>query len=137
VYVEVTRTDISEAHDRVTAVLNTLSAVIESITKPFDLEVFLRREPTDDEVNTSLTRISSFCAAADSGREELPDGLGMLLLSGVPSGPIVPNDPGEEKRPRLGQARVKLDQGVLTRRVVVRLPYSDERAENLLRRDGP
>lgn len=72
---------------------------------------------------------------ASAGREELPDGLGLLLLSGAPSGPIVPNDHGEEVRPRLGKAKFKVEQGVPTRRVVVRMPYSDERAENLLRRE--
>ncbi len=46
------------------------------------------------------------------------------------SGPIVPDDHGEERRPRIGQAKIK------TRRVVVRLPFSDERAENLLRRES-
>ena len=136
VYAEVTSTDISEAHERAEAVLDTLSAVIDSVTKPFDLEVFLRREPQDQEISCVLPRILRFCESASAGREELPDGLGLLLLSGAPSGPIVPNDHGEEVRPRLGKAKFKVEQGVPTRRVVVRMPYSDERAENLLRRES-
>jgi hypothetical protein len=61
VYAEVTHTDISEAYERAHVVLDTLSAVIESITRPFDLEVFLRREPTDAEVNEALP---GSCASA-------------------------------------------------------------------------
>jgi hypothetical protein len=57
VYAEVTHTDISEAYERAHVVLDKLSAVIESITRPFDLEVFLRREPTDVEVNEALPGI--------------------------------------------------------------------------------
>jgi hypothetical protein len=136
VYVEITQTDVSEAYERASEVLNKLSAVIESIARPFDLEVFLRREPTDVEVDSALDAVLSLCRARSSGCEELQDGLGMLFLEETPSGPVTPDDHGEEPRPRLGKARVKIEHGVQTRRVVVRLPYSDERAENLLRRES-
>jgi hypothetical protein len=132
VYAEVTHPDIADAHRRASGVLDTLSSVIESISRPFDLEVFLRREPTDAEVREILR----LCEARGSQREELPGGLGLLLWNDAPSGPIVPSDHGEEVLPRLGQAKGKVENGVLTRRVVVRVPYADERAEKLLHRES-
>jgi hypothetical protein len=98
--------------------------------------VYLRREPTDVEVESVIDRILLSSKEVNSGREELPDGLGFLLLGGAPSGPNVVADHGEEVRPRLAKARFKIEQGIMTRRVVVRVPYSDERAKNFLRREA-
>jgi hypothetical protein len=135
VYVEVTQPDVSEAYDKVMVITERLTSTIEEIAKPFDLEVFLRREPIEAEVGLIVDRILLFCRSAESGREELSDGQGFLLL-GAPSGPFVVADHGEEVRPRLAKAKFKIEQGIMTRRVVVRVPYSDERAENFLRREA-
>jgi hypothetical protein len=105
VYMEVTQADMSDGRRRADEVLKTLSSVIESIEKPFDLEVFLRREPTDAETNVVVENVLRFCGVESSGIQELPDGLGKLLLYGAPSGPLVTNNHDEEPRPRLGVAR--------------------------------
>jgi hypothetical protein len=110
--------------------------VIEAIARPFDLEVFLRREPADEEVKSMLSEILSFSAATESGRKELPGGLGLLFLRGSPCGPVTPDDHGEEPVPRIGRATVKVDNGVPTRRVIVRMPYADGRAAKMLSREA-
>jgi len=135
-YVEVTQPDVSGAHERASAVLNMLTGVIEAIARPFDLEVFLRREPVDEEVNSMLSEILSFSAATESGRKELRCGLGLLFLRGAPSGPVTTDDHGEEPLPRIGRATVKVENGVPTRRVIVRMPYADGRAAKMLSREA-
>jgi hypothetical protein len=135
VHVEVTRPDMAEAHEQAKEICDKLSAAIDSVDRSFDLEVFLRREPADAEVGAVLTAIETLCSTTESGRSELPNGLGLLLLGSTPTGPITPADHGEEVRPRLGQARIKVEPGV-ARRIVVRLPYSDDRAEKFLHREA-
>jgi hypothetical protein len=136
VYVEVAQPDASEDYGRVMTILNVLSGVIEQVTRSLDLEIFLRREPKDDELCVTVERILAFTSAVDAGEEELADGLGLLTLKTQPSGPITVDDHGEEVQPRLAMAKVKIETGLLTRRVVVRLPHSDDRAENFLRRES-
>jgi hypothetical protein len=133
VYVEVTQPDMSEAHTHAQSLLEAIIAMIAGIEKPFALEVFLRREPSDDEVPALTQRAREFCSAGgEQGimvKQELPEGMGLLLLNQGPVGQVVLNDHEERPVPRLGASRAVIGPGAPNRHVVVRMPYADERAE--------
>jgi hypothetical protein len=137
VYVEVTRPEMSEVAERAQATLNALAAVVSMIIKPIALEVFLRREPTDEELDALPSHITTFCSEDTSSRGELPNGLGLLIHSEHPPGMLILTDHvGEEVSPRLGAARMITGSNEPTRHVMVRMPYSDARAERFISREA-
>ncbi len=131
-YVEVTRPDTSELHDKVVGLLTTLSKVCAEVPGTYAIEVFFRREPRDPEVDTLLHQLRRFCHSTGTRREEIADGLGFLCLNFSEPGRIVPADhPGEPNVPRLGMAQAIMGpEG--RRHIAVRLPFADERAETFL-----
>jgi len=136
VYVEVTKPDTADVQARVAQANEAIAAVVDSIDRPFGLEVFLHREPTDSEISTIVERIQRLCAITASGQEELSDGLGFLFLAAQPPSKFEPDDHGEEPRPRLGMATMRVMDGKLLKFVAVRVPYTDERAQHFLKRES-
>jgi hypothetical protein len=166
VYVEVTRPDQSKAYQRAQSALRAVTDLVEGIKLPFTLEIFLRRVPAADEVETIRANVARFCAArvaagelpleglsgseflslrqGESGhplefvREELPEDLGLMILTQGKPGEIVgyPH-PGEEFRPRSSSARrVRGGPAEPDRHLLVRMPFLDERAAKFLRREA-
>jgi hypothetical protein len=137
VYVEVTQADTSQASKRANELLQEIADAVVMVRRNFALEVFLRREPTADEVAEVIRRIPVICVAAAPRREDLPDGIGLLLLADTPPGQIIPRDhPGEDVRPRVGVARFIGGGAEPNRHISVRLAYSDERAEEFLTQES-
>jgi hypothetical protein len=166
VYVEVTQPDQSEAWRRAQSVLKAVVDLVDVIKQPFTLELFLRREPAEDEIETIRAHAAKFCAAriaagelpleglppasavlffhhgepghlVEFAREELPDGLGLLILTQGKPGEVVPcQHPGEEYRPRFGTARHVRSPTEPDRHLLVRMPFSDERAAEFVRQEA-
>jgi hypothetical protein len=136
VYVEVTAPDTSEAEEQVQTIMQSICGEVISIKKAFSLEVFFRREPSDDELGEVLTAAVSFCSAerpvGANSKEELPKDLGLLILSQQQAGQVVINDHGEAAVPRLGRSQFVVGNGEPNRHVVVRMPYADQRAERII-----
>jgi hypothetical protein len=136
VYVEVTAPDTSDAHAHVESLLQSICDKVSSVKKPFALEVFFRREPSDAELEAVLTAALGFCSAEHPIgtviKEEMPSGMGLLILNQQSAGHVVINDHGEETVPRLGMARSIIGPGEPNRTVSVRMPYADQRAERFL-----
>jgi len=131
-YVEVTRPNISEARERITAILDRVTVLLLEVKREFALEVFFRREPEDPEVEPLLVRIRQFCVDGKAEREEV-DGLALLLLSDVRPGQITPHEePEEPATPRLGAAKVIGGGTEPWRHIVARVPYADKRADKFL-----
>lgn len=131
-YVEVTQPDWSEATERARTVLDRVTALATNIKKSFALEVFLRREPTEEELGQLVRTLPTFCNREGVQREELPTKLGLLLLNESPPGQVVTNDHGEEVLPRIGMAKGIAGPGEPHRHLAVRMAFSDERAEAFL-----
>ncbi len=131
-YVEVTRPDWSEATERARIVLDRVAALVTDIKTSFALEVFLRREPAEEELGQLLQTLPRFCNQKGVRQEELPAGLGLLLLNESAPGLIVTGDHGEEIRPRIGVARAIAGPAEPHRHISVRMAFSDERAEAVL-----
>lgn len=133
VYVEISRPATSEVAERAQATVGALSEVVGMISKPIALEVFLRREPSDEELEALRAHIAPFCLQESVSREELPGGLGLLIHSEHPPGMLVPTDHvGEEVCPRIGAAKMIGGGSEPTRHVMVRMPFSDQRAERFI-----
>jgi hypothetical protein len=131
-YVEVAQPNQSEAHERAQSILQRLTSVVSKIEKSFALEVFLRREPTDGEVDELVATLPDFCGQDGTLRGEVRD-LAILILNYSPPGQVVPyNHAEDDGGPRLGMATSIVGGGAPTRHVAVRMPYADERAESFL-----
>jgi hypothetical protein len=131
-YVEVTRPNISEAAERIRAILDRITDVVLEVKREFALEVFFRREPEDEEVEPLLARIRQLCVNERAEREEV-DGLALLLLSDAP-GRITPHqEPQGSATPRLCAAKVISGGAEPRRHIEARVPYADERADRFLR----
>jgi hypothetical protein len=158
VYVEVTQPDQSEAWRRAEAVLRAAVDLVDGIKQPFTLELFLRREPAEDEIETIRTYAARFCAArvaagelpleglppesavlylrqgepghlVEFAREELPEHLGLLILTqGRPGEVVISQHVGEEYRPRFGVAKRIRSMTEPDRHLHVRMPFTDARA---------
>jgi hypothetical protein len=136
-FVEVTQPDISEEYKELSAQVNSVTNLVETIKRPFALELFLRREP--DDFAAFREHVEACCLASpDSNvtvKQELPDGLGLLIFNEYPAGQVVPGDHGEEVVvARLGYSRFIFGPAEPSRQIVLRVPYSDARAERFVSR---
>jgi hypothetical protein len=140
VVVEVARPDMSELEKRARAISDALACFVDSIEKPFALEVFLRREPSSEEVAAITEKIPRICEAIAPAREDLPGNLGFLQLYDTPAGVVsTPDHSGEELLPRIGVARARISIGAHhapSRQISVRMAFADARAEEFLRSES-
>ncbi len=136
-YVEVAQPDFSEDYARAQAILERLAALVREMRRLFALEIFLRREPTDAEVELLMARVPFFCERQSASRDDLPDNLGMLLLSDSPPGQVILQDhPGEDDRPRVGMATIVSGANEPPRHIAIRMAFADERAEEFMTREA-
>jgi len=134
VYVEVTQPGTSDAKARVDAIIQSVVETVMSIKKPFTLEIFLRREPTEPEIASVISASLRICSSNEAlaGREELSDGLGLMIVNEQTPSFFALNDHGEEKVPRVGALRAIVGPGEPNRSIAVRMAYADQRAERFL-----
>jgi hypothetical protein len=131
-FVEVTQPNLSEEQERAHRILERITAEVKRIQEPFALEVFLRRGPTEREVEQIRARLPDFCNHRGVRRESLGD-LGFLVLNlDVPGQVAIRSHEGEESRPRICQAQAVTGPNEPLRHLVVRLAFSDERARQFL-----
>jgi hypothetical protein len=137
-YVEVTQLSTSEANDRAREIMERIAAAIRPIQLAFALEVFLRRIPTQSEIDEIFTKVPELCNKSGDQREELPDSLGFLSLNQSEPGEVVTHaHAGEENVSRLGLANVITGPGEPKRHISVRMAFSDDRAKAMLDAEAP
>lgn len=132
IYVEVTFPDWSMATERAQAVLARVAGLVFGIKKAFTLEVFLRREPTDEELNEILGIVPDFCNQEGLQQQGLPDGLGLMFLNNSAPGVVIADDHGDGPRPRIGMAHAIAGPNEPHRQITVRMSFSDQRATQFL-----
>jgi hypothetical protein len=135
VYAEVTRLHSSAASIRVHQLLARLCQAVMCVQHPFVLEVLLNREPTDSEEQDILNDARKACVAPNELRIDVGDFASVLVKAGnasvvVPS--IIPND----NRPRMALSQAVIGPGQPNRQIVLRIPFADERAEDILAREA-
>ncbi len=135
-YVEVTQPDVAEATIHAHAILQQIANLVQPIKKGFALEVFLRREPSDTEMNLLGETVQRFCLLEGHQSTDLP-GLAILTLNASAPGMVVPLDhPGEPNVPRLGVAKALFGPDEPHRHISVRVAYADDRAEDFLKKEA-
>jgi hypothetical protein len=162
VYVEITSANQSKAGLRLRSVLESVANIVGNIKEPFTLEIFLRREPTGQEIETIRANAARFSGArvaagelpleglpqetffllrhgeqgqsVEFAREELTGGLGLLIFTqGRPGEIMMCQHQGEECCPRLSTAKRVRGPTEPDRHLLVRMPFSDDRAEEFIR----
>jgi len=134
-YVEVCRPDIAEARENADAILSRLVAPVHELKRSFSLEIFLRKEPSEQEIEELCNKIRGLSIA--EGRQVIDLGLAKLTLNRDEPGSIVMGlDDGEERVPRLMRSTFVGMGEEPPRHVCVRMPYADERAALFLQREA-
>jgi hypothetical protein len=135
-YVEVTAAELSAETAALQEMHTRISSVLPSIKASFALEVFLRRPPTEGELEVLIERVEDVCYMDGKHIEELPNDLGKLLLNYQMPGKVTFEDHGEPPRPALSTAHRIFGPDEPDRQIVVRIAYADDRAEKFLRTEA-
>jgi hypothetical protein len=145
--VEVTQPNASKEKRRLTEILQKLTGALKKANRQFALEVVLKREPTEEELTLLCDRLPEFCDLQGQQQAELTGGLGFLFLNQVPIGHLLKHKVvGLTDTPMIGLAMFVGGGpgGGPHHQVLVRIPFTDERAEEILRdearqlpQDGP
>jgi hypothetical protein len=136
-YVEVAKPDMSQVQAKAQEVLTALTDLMHETGGHYGLEIFLRREPSGEEVEYLKGMMPRFVGREGTAIEELPNDLGKLFLNESPPGQVVLAErEGEEDQPRLGVAQVYGELGVPLRHIAVRMAFADERADDFLRTEA-
>jgi len=145
--IEVTQPSASREKQRLTKILQRLTGTFKEMNHQFSLEMVLNREPTEEELITLCDRLPEFCARHGQQQAELTGSLGFLFLNQVPIGHILKRKiVGLPETPMIGLAMFVGGGpgGGPHHQVLVRIPFTDERADEILReekrqlpKDGP
>lgn len=131
VFVEVAQPEKSEAQQEAIALLSTIASLAHDLPGSYALEVFLRRDPTDEELVSLQQQVRAVCQMEGTRQVDLPKDLGNLFLNDMPAGQVIVQEREEDEAPKLGVAYVQAE-GDLRRHIMVRLPFADARAERFL-----
>jgi hypothetical protein len=130
-YVEVTQLNPSMASMRTQEALRRIADSVISIQQPFLLEIVFWRDPMEGEENELVTQAYEACKAADGERREVGDLASLMVKSGDPA-VVMPSILPEGDGTRMDLARAIVGPGQPNRQVLVRAPFADQRAENIL-----
>jgi hypothetical protein len=135
VYVEVTKLHNSNASIRVQELLTRLADSVMAVERPFVVEIILNRDPSDDEEQAILTGALAACDTSNEHRVDIADVGSILVKSGDPR-VVVPSPTPDDNRPRMAISKAIVGPGQPNRQLVARVPFADERAEDILRREA-
>ena len=135
VYGEVAKPNDSEMKQASATIMKELADQVRELSGSFSCEVFLRRPPKFLEMKHIRNVLLQVTQVAGQSEMELPDGLGRVFVNFTEPGNIVVDDHGEGYRPGIGVAAAVLNDAE-HRHVMVRLAYSDDRAERFLRSEA-
>lgn len=137
VFVEVTMPDTSAAQKDLTKLVESLIYSPTLAAEYFDLEVFLTRDLYDSDVSLIADFVGAALQNETYNRLDLPRDLGTCFLGeNACSYAFEPKLRLEPPTPGLGLARVKWAGNHPCQRIVVHAPFSDSRAERMLRKEA-
>jgi hypothetical protein len=134
-YVEVTSLRSSFASERAHRLLNRIVDAVMEVERPFILEAVLQRFPTEDEEQKLVQTAFEASQASKERQVSVGDFARVLIKTGHPTR-IVPTPIPEDSVPRLAVAKGIAGPGEVGRQVIVRAPFADERAEDVLTREA-
>jgi hypothetical protein len=130
-YVEVAQPNKSQAEKAAHQILVRLTQSLQEVATAFSVDVYLRREPRDDELIIVIEKIRALSRQQGTKQEELPDTLGVLLLNFSAPGQVGRLQLPEEG-PRIGLVAIAGDGSKPNRKISVSIPFSDARAADFL-----
>ena len=115
------------------AIMGRLANFVHHPQKSFSLEIFLRREPSAEEIDALTIFVREFCLLEGKRTHDMY-GLAILSLNASAPNVIVPLEhPSEPKVPRLGRGAFVSGPGEPhPRHISVRMAYADDRAKDVL-----
>jgi hypothetical protein len=135
VFVEVTKLHTSTASTRVQELLARISDGVMSIERPFLIEIVLNREPDTEEERTILEGAIAACDVTSGNSVDISDVASILVKGGDPQ-VVVPSLIPDDNRPRMAISKAIVGPEGPNRQLIARVPFADERAEDILRREA-
>jgi len=130
-YVEVRQLNPSMASERTQEVLSGIARQVSSILQPFVLEIVLWRGPTEGEEEELIRQAREACHAIGGDRRDIGDLASIVVKSGDPT-VVTPSILPEDDGTRMSLAQSIVGPGQPNRQIVVRAPFADQRAEDIL-----
>jgi hypothetical protein len=129
--VEVTELHQSAASTIAQQVLQTIVREVMAVERAFLLEVVFWRFPTEAEAQDLVGRARAICSTPELQQADLKDLALLIVKPGDPS-VVVPTVLPPDDGPRAAASQVIVGDGRPNRQVIVRVPFSDQRAEEVL-----
>jgi hypothetical protein len=130
-YVEVTSLNRSVASTRAQEALHRITAQVISVLQPFLLEVVFWRDPTEGEEDELIRQAIEAYQTADGNRRNIGNLATIVVKAGDPS-VVVPSILPEDDGTRMSLSQSIVGPGQPNRQIVVRVPFADQRAEDIL-----
>ena len=135
-YVEVTTLGRSRDSSRVADAIQRIAESVSGIERAFVLEIILNREPTVDDATRLASLAQEICKLPDGEARPIGD-LGVILTKGGDVRVVAPSVEGPaDTVPRMAAARSVIGPYGLNRQILIRVPFQDERAEDVLRKEA-
>jgi hypothetical protein len=134
-YAEVTQLNRSTPSARTQELLDRIATAVMAIDREFILEIVLWRELGDEDEIELLAAASDASQLAYGQRKDLGDFASVLVKSGDPS-VVIPSILENDGVTRMALSRALVGPGQPNRQIVVRAPFADERAEDILRTEA-
>jgi hypothetical protein len=134
--VEVTQPEASVEKQRLQKILARFTDALGDLKNQCVLEIVFNREPTEDEIQLLCDRLPEFCALEGPQQAKLVDDMGFLFLNQSPINQLIEHrTPGKENVPMTGVVMFVGGgpDGGPHHQAVVRIPFTDDRAEDILR----
>lgn len=134
--VEVTQPEDSDEKQRLQKILKRFTDALSDLKNQCVLEIVFSREPTEAEIDLLCDRLPELCTAEGPQHAKLVDELGYLFLNQSPVNQLIEHViPGREDVPMTGVVMFAGGgpNGGPHHQVVVRIPFTDDRAECILR----
>ncbi|MBZ5509316.1 MAG: hypothetical protein LAO78_27985 [Acidobacteriia bacterium] len=134
--VEVTQPEASAEKQRLQKILARFTDALSNLKNQCVLEIVFNREPTEDEIQVLCNRLPEFCVLEGPQQAKLVDDIGFLFLNQSPVNQLIENViPGKKNIPMTGVVMFVGGgpDGGPHHQVVVRIPFTDDRAEDILR----
>jgi len=132
VFVEVTQLRRSEVSERVQLLLQRITDQVMQLKKPFMLEILFWREPIENEEDELLEAARESCEAATGERVDVGTVASILVKDGE-AAIVIPSIIAEDNVPRMAISRAVVGPGQPNRQIVSRIPFADQRAEDIVR----
>jgi len=131
-HVEVTRLHASNASERADTLVGKLATELMDAAGSFVIELVLWRIPSEQEIEDLVACARLESASLDPRQIEVSDLAWIVIKPCADPSVVVPTVLPKGDGPRIGRARALIGPGQPNRQVVIRMPYSDQRAEDVL-----